>query len=149
MAIFPEQNTPIFNLAVDEAGRAYFLETVRWTKFLAIIGFILVGLIMIGGVSMLLFSPAFGTPVYGIISGPFIFALYVAMGALYIYPVTCLYRFSTLIKRAIVSNNQAQFNNALRYQRNLFKFLGILTILLIVLYAVAIIFAIVATATKF
>ncbi|XZF14255.1 hypothetical protein ACTHGU_20945 [Chitinophagaceae bacterium MMS25-I14] len=53
-----------------------------------------------------------------------------------------------MIKPAIISNSQTQLNDAFRFQRNLFKFIGILTILILVLYAVVIIFLITTTAMK-
>lgn len=125
----------IFNLQVDEVSKSYLLEGARWAKFLAIIGFISIGLMvifgLIGAVAMTSYSSS--SPL-GFLGGTGILLLYVLLAAIYFYPIFALFKFSSNIKPAILSSNQAQFNTALRYLKSLFKFLGIFTIIFIALY---------------
>ena len=46
------------HLEIDHVGRAYILETVRWTKFLAILGFIVMGLVFISGLLLAVVMPS-------------------------------------------------------------------------------------------
>jgi hypothetical protein len=141
-----KQEQGIFQLGIDEMSKAYLQESGRWGKFLAILSFIGIGLLIVIGVFMGMFmSRMMGSNAMGA-TGPMFTVIYLVLGAVYIYPVWCLFKFSTLIKRALNTSNQEQFNEALRYQKNMFKFIGIVAIITLVLYGVAIIFMIIGAA---
>jgi len=130
----------IFNLSIDEEAKAHLLETAKWTKFIAIIGFVFLGLLMLLGLFM-----GFGlsslTAIYGGdsgLGGSFgvgMMAIYFVIALLYFFPIYYLYKYSMLIKPAIHSGNQEQFNLALSYQRRMFKFIGIMFLIVLGLYA--------------
>ena len=45
-----DQNPSLFGLGIDPISKAHLADTARWAKFLAIMGFIVCGLIVIIGI---------------------------------------------------------------------------------------------------
>lgn len=147
MNVFENKQEPsIFQLGIDETSKAYLLESSRWGRFLAILSFIGLGLLIIVGIvtGMVMSQTTAGTVTA--ISGPVFTFLYLLIAAIYFYPVWGLYKFSKLIKSSLNTSNQEQFNEALRYQKNVFKFMGIVAIISLVLYGIALIFMIIGAA---
>lgn len=130
----------IFDLTITDTAKAHLLETARWAKFLATISIIL----MVIGSLVFFVSLIMGASQLNAVdsSGGVGFAtmsvIYIVAILLYIYPVMSMYRFATYTRKAFAHGNQSELEKALRYQRNLFKFLGIITIIMLVLYGVVI-----------
>lgn len=140
----------IFGLGVDEEARAHLLETARWTKFIAIVGFIILGLLilvgMLMGLGLSVASRMYDTTNLGSTFGTAMMVVYLVLSLLYFFPILYLYKFSVLIKPAIQSGNQQQFNLALNYQKRMYKFIGIMLLVVFGLYAVMIIAGILGAA---
>ncbi len=145
-----EENTPssLFELNIDNESSQYLTETARWGKFLAIVGFVTCGLVAIASFfigAILSRSPfaAYGADgaagTAGAIGGTFITLLYLAIAVLYFFPCFFLYRFSVRLKAALKGNDQVQLNQSLRSQKSLFKYVGILTIIVLAIYALVLI----------
>ncbi|MEO9871918.1 DUF5362 family protein [Ekhidna sp.] len=113
-----------------------FLETAKWGKFLAIVGFILSGLMIVAGLSMMTGSFA-DIPVQ---FGAFGF-IYILLSLLYVFPSLYLFRFSTQIKQGINEKNQELCSEAYNNLRRLFLFMGVMTIVVLSFYALALLFA--------
>ena len=128
------ENTDLLKsqLEVDNVGSNYLLETAKWGKFLAIAGFVFTALIVILGLYMSValgsISGYYGRSFSGL--GPLIGILYIGFGALYFFPCLFLYRFSTKMKMALASSDQETLNEALNQQRRMYKFVGILTMIM-------------------
>jgi len=43
------QNTSLFGLGIDPTAKAHLSEAARWARFLAIVGFVLIGIIVLVG----------------------------------------------------------------------------------------------------
>jgi hypothetical protein len=124
-------------LKLDETGKAYLLETARWARFLAIIGFVGLAFYALGGIGFayaITSSPELGMLTKGV-GATGILLLYTLFGFVIIYPVVALYRYTVLLKRAIQSNNIVTLNDAFRFHRNYYRYNGIITIVIIGLYA--------------
>ncbi len=138
------ENTGLFEAGIDEITKAHLLETARWTKFLAIIGFITVGFMLIGSfvimVSGALFSSALSTTPLAGLGAVGLGILYLVFAALYLYPIISLYKFTTSIKTGLQTNNQELINEGFRHQKNMYRFFGILTIIVLAFYLIIIIF---------
>lgn len=153
MSLFDEKKEPvIFNLGVDETATYYLKDTVRWTKFMAVLGLIFTGLLILLG-AFISFGAAFAglqnaIPGYGVGFGAGMFVMYLVFGALYLYPIICLLKFSSQMKAALRSSDVMLFNSALRYQRNMWKFMGILMIILLCFYGVVLILALAGLAMR-
>ena len=122
------------HLEIDHVGRAYILETVRWTKFLAILGFIFIGLMLLFGFFSILLAA--GSSGLSIIAGVWILLLV----AVYVYPVYALVKFSNNMKMAMTVSSQMHLNEGLRYQKSMYKYIGITTIITLILNMLVILF---------
>jgi|GEM_PF-469466 hypothetical protein len=138
-------------LVMDEHGKAYMLEAARWTKFLGITYSIVVGLLVIimpvamNMASTMASAYQQATPMPDMTAFGTVFA--VVMLALNIYPLYTMLAASTLLKKAILNNDQQKFNAGLKQARNHMKFAGILTILLISFYGIIILFNLIVVLT--
>jgi len=155
MEQFNRGNSDIFSLEVDDSSKSNFLEMARWTKFLAIMGFIVMGIVVLAGIGMAAMVRS-GLTAFGSYSavlaalGPMgVVLLYLLIAAIYIYPIYALLKYSTGIKYAMNNNDKTRFNEAIRYLRNMFKYLGILMVIILCIYGFAIIVGIIAASSRF
>ena len=135
-----QDNTSIFENILSENSKAHLLETTRWTKFLAIMGFVFMGLMLFGLLSVLFSQSNVPTMAPGMaqmgILGMMIF--FVILIGLYIYPILMLYKFSTSIKSGLLTNNSSLVEAGFRCQKNMFKYLGVVTIFSLAIYVLMI-----------
>lgn len=133
-------------LRIDNAGKLFLTEAARWTTFLAILGYIGIGFMVIAALFMMTVGASMSS--YKSImpmGGGLLFSLiYLAFAALYFFPVNYLYKFSSNMKSALRSNNQAELTKAFEYLKSHYKFIGILTIIVFGLYILAIFGAMIA-----
>jgi len=121
-------------------------KTKPWVRFLSILGFVAAGFMIVAGVGVSIF----GLVATGDSSGPFSGALMVGLGLVYvlfslfyIIPSRYLSRYAKAINTAMVSTSKtAAVEEALRYQKSFWKFVGIMMLVMLVLYPIAIIAAI-------
>lgn len=127
------------NLVIDWRSKEFLKETAKWAKFLAILGFIGIGLMVLGSLVML-FAPSslmsngdfpFGGKI-------FMMLLYLAFAVLYYFPISYLYQFSENTKKAIENNDNNAIRDAFEFLKSHYKFIGILTIILLSFYAIII-----------
>ena len=127
------------NLIIDWRSKEFLKETAKWTKFLSILGFVGIGLMVLGSLVML-FAPSslmsngdfpFGGKI-------FMMLLYLAFAVLYYFPISYLYQFSENTKKAIENNDNNAIRDAFEFLKSHYKFMGILTIILLAFYAIII-----------
>ena len=127
------------NLIIDWRSKEFLKETAKWTKFLSILGFVGIGLMVLGSLVML-FAPSslmsngdfpFGGKI-------FMMLLYLAFAVLYYFPISYLYQFSENTKKAIENNDNNAIRDAFEFLKSHYKFMGILTIILLAFYAIMI-----------
>lgn len=111
------------------------IETGKWTKFLSIVGFIFIGIMIV----IALFTSAILSNIKGaenVFPYPsyLIGIIYILIAGLYFFPVLYLYKFSTNVKKSLKTNNLQGFNTATKNLKSHFKFIGILTIIALALY---------------
>jgi len=137
-----ETTAPHTPLIIGEDIKAFLAETVKWGKFLAIVGFVFTALIAVIGLGIMVFGAAITSklPAGGNIMGGFIGFIYLLMGLLYYFPSKYLYDFATYIKQALVLNDQESLSYGFLRLKSLFRFWGILMIFLIILYALMLVF---------
>ena len=135
-------------LVIDQTARSFLSETAKWGKFLAIIGFVLCGLIVV--VALFLFfaggtmTSAFkgmNSALAGAATGVIGF-IYLLLALVYYFPSKYLYDFSVYIKQALALEDQESLNYAFERLKSLYKFWAILMIILLSFYAFIIIFAV-------
>lgn len=129
--------------ALSSEIKSYLEETAKWGKFLAIVGFVFIGL-------MALFSLFFGTLLSSLPGGelfpfnPMVFTIpFLLIVALYFFPVLYLYRFSTKMQTALHLNNESDLTESFSNLKSLYKFTGIFTAVFLGIYALFFIFALI------
>ncbi|MFN8363245.1 MAG: DUF5362 family protein [Cloacibacterium normanense] len=136
------------NLIIDWRSKEFLKETAKWTKFLAILGFVGIGLMVLGSLVML-FAPSslmsngdfpFGGKI-------FMMLLYLAFAVLYYFPISYLYQFSENTKKAIENNDNNAIRDAFEFLKSHYKFMGILTIILLAFYAIIIFIGLIGAGT--
>ena len=122
-------------LSLNEQAKRFLSESGKWGKFISIVGFVGIGLLVLFGVfAGAIFS---NIPGYEDIPGALFSVIYIVLAALYFFPVLYLYRFSTKIREALNSNNETTLQNAFESLKSHYKFIGILTLVMLGLYALA------------
>lgn len=119
-------------LIVSPIASNYLSETGKWGKFLAILGFCFVGLIVLGGLFAGTLFSAMGTPMPfpGFVLG----LIYVLIGLFYFFPVYYLFKFSSQVRVALMSKNSQELDAAFGNLKSHYKFIGIFTIIMLGLY---------------
>ena len=127
------------NLIIDWRSKEFLKETAKWTKFLAILGFVGIGLMVLGSLVMIFVPSSLMSngdfPFGGKI---FMMLLYLAFAVLYYFPISYLYQFSENTKKAIENNDNNAIRDAFEFLKSHYKFMGILTIILLAFYAIII-----------
>ncbi len=116
--------------------------TRKWAMFLAIIGFIFLGIMLVVGLIAGTFLKAFssGENSFGI-SDSLMFIPVILLGIIYFFPVLFLFRFSKYISRAIQNLDKLQFHKAIKNLKLYFAYIGILIIIVLSIYIVILIVA--------
>jgi len=149
-SVTTDQN--LFELQIDQQSIGYLGETAKWAKFLSIMGFIACGFMLIAalfaGTLMATFSQMGGG--YGAGSamgmGGAMAFVYIALALLYFFPCLYLFKFAGKMQFALRNNDQTTLNASFGQLKSCFKFLGILTIVILSIYVLAIVIGVSAVA---
>jgi len=137
-----------FLLQVDNGNIPYLKEAAKWAKFLAIVGFAVCAVLLL---LVIFFSSLFTSSLSEISSEAgnssnlqnIILIIYVVVIAiLYFFPLFYLYNFSTKMQTAISHNDQISLNASFRNLKSCLKYMGVLTIVVLCVYVLAMIFAV-------
>ena len=136
-----EENVSLFSLSIDPATKAHLSETARWARFLSVVGFVFLLLVVFFGVySMLMIShyeDAFnGYPGQRDIMdsiGAGVAVMYIIVSLIAFFPLLFMYKFARQMRNALSSNDQALLNSSFQNLKIYFRYLGIVTIILLVL----------------
>jgi hypothetical protein len=132
-------NTDLFDLRLDQSSINYLSEAARWSRFLAIIGFIYCGLMLLCGLFigsiMSVLAPAMGgDSAFAAVGSMFTGFFIISFALLLFFPAYYLFNFSTKLRRAVHNNDQPVLTESLKNLKSFFKFYGILVIVLLSLY---------------
>lgn len=136
------------DLQVSHPVQSYLLETAKWAKFLSILGFIGCGVMIIfafifPAIMSLVPTPAGpGVQAMSTMKGLFT-VIYLVLAILFFFPCLFLYRFSIKVPSSLRVINQEQFEESLMNLKSTFKFYGIVCIVILSFYALAIIVGII------
>jgi hypothetical protein len=143
---------PQQSLNISQLESMYLGEAAKWGKFLAIVGFIMCGLLAVfsffAGSIFSAMGNLQGTSMPQA-TGIMLTVIYLAIAILYFFPCLYLFRFASKMKAALSEANQDSLQSSFLNLKSLFKFMGILTIIVLGFYAIALIaMAIGVTALK-
>lgn len=146
------QDSSLFGLSIDPISRNHLWDAARWAKFLAIVGFIVCGLVVVVGIfTGSVFETAMqraelrdgrfqDTRGLGVLAAIF----YILFALLYFFPCLFLFHFATKMKTALMSNDQDTLNGSFQNLKKTFRYIGILTIIVLVFYVLGLLFALTA-----
>ena len=129
---------------------AYLLKAAKWAKFLAILGFIMTGLLVIAGIIMFFVLNIVNeemVPLNMPFSPELLSVIYIVVAGIFMIPVFFLNSFANNAIKAVKSSNTEKMTSALKNLKNLFVFIGISTVVILVLYTIILI--VVGTAAVF
>lgn len=134
---FESFENQLTNLAVE-----YLKESAKWCKFLAIIGFVGIGLMVLAGLFMMIGMSSFESANMPVPMTAFSI-VYILIAAIYFFPVYYLYQYATKTSVALRSRNQQLLTDGLENLKSHHKFLGIFALIVISIYALIFVFAII------
>jgi hypothetical protein len=134
------QNTikELEQLTITSAAKGFLTETSKWCKFLSILGFV--------GLGLLLLSSFFINTIYSNMSqasampfnlGIVMTIVYVLIIAIYIFPIYYLYQFSIQLKKALISKDDETLASAFEMLKSHYKFTGVFSIIMLSIYVLA------------
>lgn len=148
-----EDSSSLFSLSIDPATKSSLAETAKWARFLAIVGFVFLLLVLgVGIYSSLLISRY--QDIYAGSTGRSSFfdgigigmaALYLLMAIVVFFPLLFMFRFAGQMQSALASNNQALLNSSFQQLKIYFRFLGIVTVVSLALLLLAFLLQILGT----
>ena len=108
-------------------------ETRKWTMFLSIVGLLITGIliiiVIIGMIVLPINSHNNVNPILSLLPLTLIMIVY-------LFPIYYMFKFSNYSKKAINNLDKVQLSIALKYQKLLYRFMGILTIVMISIYLI-------------
>jgi Family of unknown function (DUF5362) len=149
MIMETQASADLFDLRIDPQTSGFLSESAKWARFLAIVGFIFCGLIVLvavfaGSVLSSAFRNFAGEG--GLIGSAFITVFYILFALLLFFPCLFLYNFSTKMLIALRTNDQELLTTSFKNLKSWFRFYGIVTIVVLALYGLGIILALVGAA---
>lgn len=129
-----------FGMTLNDEIRSYIKEIAKWGYFLAILGFIFTGFIVIGALFAGFMFGAMSDELGMGISGGLISVLYLVLALVYFIPILYLFRFSSKARMALQSGSDSELTEAFQNLKSHYKFIGILTIVILALYVIFFLF---------
>jgi MFS family permease len=138
------------NIELTPDSITYLSETRKWAKFLAILGFVSMGFLVIFGFFFgTFFSELSGQETELPFPSFFIGFFYLIMAVLYFFPILYLYQFSSLIKKALNYRSKDQLSLAFKSLKSHYRFIGIMTIVIFGFYILILLVAMIVGFSSF
>jgi hypothetical protein len=133
------------NQKTDRAMLNYIKNSLRqtrpWTMLLSILGFIAVALMILSGIAMIMgrnFLPLSTDAPALMLTG----MINVALSIFYLIPSIWLLKYSSAISRFLSGGGAIELGNALVYQKSFWKFVGVMTLISLIVAVLGIIAAV-------
>jgi uncharacterized membrane protein len=139
------------DLQVSAPAQNFLSECAKWGKFLAIIGFVLCGIMAVLAFfipTFIMNIPPYNTLAPGLSSGlaAGMTIMYILFALLFFFPCLYLYKFSVKMKSSLAETSQENFDESLQNLKSMFKFYGIVTIVMLSIYALIFLIAMIGVA---
>jgi hypothetical protein len=119
---------------LSEESIKHLDATRKWSFFLSVLGFVGLGFLVLAGLFMMTIFNSFEPQAYQPFPGTIVGFLYFILAIVYFFPVYYLLKFSSNMKNAIMSRNELTMEEAFRFLKKHYQFIGIMTIVIISLY---------------
>lgn len=130
--------TELEQLTLTSSAKEFLREIAKWCKFLSILGFIALVLMLIS--SFFIGSFYNSTPQTDMMPfdlGTVVTFIYIVIALIYIFPIYYLYQFSVKMKEALASKEDAVLATAFEMLKSHYKFIGVFTVIMLSVYALA------------
>lgn len=139
----PDLQKPGFEEELDQLhltpeNERHLLSTSKWSIFIAVVGFLFSGLMLVVGIIMIVlnrYSNDFQDfqvfPIPGIMS--YLGLFYILLAVFYFFPSLFLIQFAAKTKKALKNRTQTDFDSGFLNMKKLALFVGIMTIIALVL----------------
>lgn len=118
--------------SISVESKSFLIESAKWGRFLAIVGFVMLGIMVIASLFMIGAAASIrGMGGQAAMMG----IIYLVMVALYFFPTFYLFKFSTKIKAGLTGGSQDDTTEGFQNLKSMFKFMGILMIVVLSFYA--------------
>ena len=130
--------TELEQLTITSAAKGFLREIAKWCKFLSILGFIALGLMLIGS----FFIGGFYNTMPQAEPMPFNMGIVMTVVsiliiAIYIFPIYYLYQFSLKLRKALLSKDYKTLADAFEMLKSHYKFMGVFAIIMLSIYILA------------
>ena len=127
-------------MQLSDQAKKYLLEASKWANFIAIFGFIAIGLLIIMSFSIGSIMANLPEGSLGGISPKFFSFFYLIAAGIYFIPVFFLFQFAQKTKQALLEDDHNLLTFGFKKLRSHYKFIGVLIIVFIVFYLLLILF---------
>lgn len=138
MSTILDENFGDGDLKISSISTKYLQETAKWSKFISIIGFVGIGLMVLAALGMIIFGSTLGSGYRNAYQSQSPFAIgaivYIILAVLYYFPISYLFKFSTSMKKALEKTDNITMDKAFENLKSHYKFLGIMMIVILSLY---------------
>ena len=118
-------------------------NSAKWAKFLAIVNFVFIGLLVIiaifAGSVISSMGGMYGAPV----GGGLITITYLIIALIAFFPTYFLLMFATNLQKAIAGNDTPTLTESFKFMNKYYLFVGVMTIIALALIALAIVFGVI------
>lgn len=140
--------TQLEQLVLNSKSKNFLKEISKWTLFFSILGFIGIAFLVLIAILMgTLYAPMVNmlAKQQGVESlSTILMITYLVLALLYFMPVFYLFKFSKKMKSALANKNDDILADAFENLKSHYKFIGVLTIIMLSLYVLLIGFSLVA-----
>lgn len=119
------------------------LDSIRkWTMFFSVLGFIFIGILVIAGFAAGIFMSVFSSGEMGAGFPLWVLIIIIpAIAAIYFFPVFFLFRFSRHMRNAVMNLSNEHIRIAFRNLKYYFTYIGVLVIIVLAFYFIALVVA--------
>ena len=121
-------------MQLSDQAKKHLLEASKWANFIAIVGFIAIGLLIIMSFSIGAILANLPEGSLGGLPPKFFSFFYLIAAGIYFIPVFFLFQFAQKTKQALIKDDHNLLTFGLKKLKSHYKFIGILFIVLIALY---------------
>jgi hypothetical protein len=123
-------------LVVTEEMRSHIYDIAKWASFLAIVGFVITGLMIFiaFGIGAVLNTNPTVAAMFGqmaSLGGPTITAVFLIYAFVVFYPSLLLFKYASKAKLGVLYGEQTSLDAAMGKMKSLFKFWGVMIIIFI------------------
>ncbi len=128
------------NLRITESIKENLLTAAKWLKFLTVVS--IVGVALVALMAMII-------PFLAASQGILLFFVYMAAIAIYIYPIVKCLKIVESTRNAMNNASQVDLETAAASLKSLLKYIGILCVIVLSLYALIFFFAVITRIVLF